>query len=74
MAASDPPVVGHRSMITTVLDSDIETIAAFKDSFETTLLKEVFESVIAILGLVRVRFLVLFLFSDRLIGDTTRTR
>ena len=60
MVTSESLVVGDCSMITTVLDADIETLTAFKGTAETAPVKAVFESVILILTLVRVRFLTLF--------------
>ena len=56
-----------------VLDANIETLTAFRDMVEATPLKAIFESVVPILTIVRVRLLVLFLFR-RLIRGTTRTR
>ena len=57
-----------------VLDANIETLTAFRDMVEATPLKAIFESVILILTIVRVRLGFLFLFLHRLIGGTTRTR
>ena len=61
-------------MTTTVLNADMEILATFKDTIEATPVKAVFESVIGILTLVRVRFLVLFSFLHPLIGEATRMR
>ena len=80
MAASEPWVVGDtpdvelHSVTTAMLGADIETLAAFKDTIQPTPVKAVFESVIGILTLVRVRSLVLFPFLRSLIGETNRTR
>lgn len=62
------------SVTTAVLNTSIETLIAFKDIFDATPLKGVFESVILILTIVRVRLPVLFLFFRRLIGGMTRAR
>ena len=70
-----PPNVGSHSTTTAALNADIETLTATKDTLETIpRVKAVFESVIGILALVRVRASVLFPFSHLLIGDATRTR
>jgi len=58
---------------TAVLNADIETLIAFKDTVESIPVKAVFESVIGILSLVRVRLLTPFPLSRPLIGDATRT-
>ena len=50
------------SATTEVLNTKIKTLIAFKDVVEDTPLKAMFESVILILTIVRVRLLVLFLF------------
>ena len=67
--------VGHwsHSVTTAVLNADIETLTAFKDTIEVAPVKAVFESIIVILTLVKVRFL-LFPLLHPLIGDTTRAR
>ena len=80
MAASEPWAVGDtpdvelHSVTTAMLSADIETLAAFKDTIQPTPVKAVFESVIGILTLVRVKSLVLFPFSRPLIGEANRTR
>jgi len=69
-----PPNSEYNTATTAMLNTDIETLTASKDTVKATPVKAVFESVIAILTLVRVRLLVPFSFSRLLIGDTTRTR
>jgi len=64
--------VGHHET-TAVLNADIGTLAAFKDAVESAPVKAVFESIVGILILVRVRLLTPFPLSHPLIGDTTRT-
>lgn len=59
---------------TTVLDTDIGTLILFKDMVGAAPMKVVFESVIAIPTLVRVRLLVPLPFSHQLTGEITRTR
>ena len=66
--------VVNQSATTAALNAEIETLAAFKSSVENTRVKAIFESAIVILTLVRVRLLVMFLFSNPPICDTTRTR
>ena len=73
-AVGDTPDVEFHSVTTAMLSADIETIAAFKDTIQPTPVKAVFESVIGILTLVRVKSLVLFPFSRPLIGEANRTR
>ena len=73
-AANDSPNAEHRSATTAVLSAHLETLNAFKDMVEAVPVKAVFESVIVILTLVRVRFPVLFPFSHLLINGTTRTK
>ena len=68
-----PPGVVNHTTTTTMLNADIETLTAFKDTVEATLMKGVFESVIGILTLVRVRVLTPLPFSHPLICDVTRT-
>ena len=65
--------VGSRSATTAVLKADIETLTAFKDMVEATPVKAVFESVIVILTLVRVRPPVLILCLHSSTYVTTRT-
>jgi len=69
-----PPDVEDRSAITAELNADIQTLTALKDAVEATLVKSVFESVIVILTLIRVRFLTLFPLSCPLIGSAIRMR
>ena len=69
-----PPDVESRSATTAVLNADIGTLTAFKDIVHATPVKTVFESVIVILTLVRVRFLTLFQSSCPLIGNAIRMK
>jgi len=69
-----PSTVEHRPAITATLNTHIETLTVLKGTLEATPIKPVFESLIVILTLVRVRLLVLFPFLHSLIGDTVRTR
>ena len=62
-----PPNVDHQPAIAAVLNSEIKTLTIFKDTIESTPVKAVFESVIMILTLVRVRLLVLFRFCTLLL-------
>ena len=65
--------VETHSTTTAALNADIETLTAAKDSIEIAPLKVAFESVIDVLGLVRVR--VSFCpFSRTPIDDAPRTR
>jgi len=74
-AVGDTPLnVEHQPAITSVLTAEIKTLTDFKDIIESTPVKAVFESVITILTLVRVRLLVLFPFLHALISGTTRTK
>ena len=80
MATSEPWEVGSRlpsiepqSATTTALNSDIETLTAFKDTLADIPIKGVLESVIFILTLVKVSHFP-FLFLHPLIIHTTRTR
>ena len=69
-AVSDiPSTVGCHLAATAVLNTDIETLTAFKDAVEVSPVKEIFESIIAILTLVKVGLLVLLPFLRSLIGD-----
>ena len=56
------PSVEYRSTITTMLNKDIETLTACKETAEATPAKELFDPVIAILTLVRVSLFALFSF------------
>ena len=68
-----PTNVEYHPATATMLNADIEALTAFKDTIEVAPVKAVFESIIAILTLVKVRFL-LFPLLHPLIGDTTRAR
>jgi hypothetical protein len=74
MALSEPPHVGSRSTTTAVLNADIETLTAAKDTLKIIPVKVVFESVIVILTLVRVRDPVLPPCLCSLLDNTIRTR
>jgi len=75
MATPEPWAVGDNphEATTAVLNADIETLTALKDTIESIPVKAVFESVIGILTLVRMRLLTPFPLSHPLIGDVTRT-
>ena len=49
-----PTNVAHHETMTEILDADIGTLTAFKDTVESAPVKAVFESAIGILILVRV--------------------
>ena len=69
-----PPDVGFHSAAAAVLDADMETLIAFKRIVEATPIGTVFESVIVILTLVRVRLPTLLPFSHPLIGNGIRMK
>jgi len=69
-----PSTIEHHPAMTAILNTDIETLTAFKDTLKANPVKPIFESIIAILTLVRVRLLVLFPFLHSLTGNTVRTR
>jgi len=69
-----PTNVAQHEMTTAVLNADIDTLTAFKDTIESIPVKGVFESVIGILTLVRVSLPTSFPLSRPLISGTTRTR
>lgn len=67
MATSDPRAsfdilsnIDCDSKTSIVTDADIKTLTTFKDAAESAVVKDVFESVIAILTLARVSFPVRF--------------
>ena len=68
-----PTGVGTHSTTIAALAADIEALTAAKDDIRVAHLKEVFESVIDILGLVRVRVPFCSLFRTPL-DDALRTR
>ena len=74
MALSELPNVGSRSTTTAVLNADIETLTTARDTLEIIPVKAVFESVIVILTLVRVRDPVLSPCLCLLLDNTIRTR
>jgi len=81
MTAPEPRAVGdiptnaaHHETTIAVLNADIETLAAFKDTVESVPAKAIFESVISVLTLLKVRLLTPFPLSHPLIRDTNRTR
>ena len=53
------PDPGHHLAIATMC-ADVKYLTAFKDTIEVTYLKAAFESVIAVLALVKARIFVLF--------------
>ena len=74
-AAGDPtPNLKSNSTMTVALDGYIEALTAAKSTVEITPVKAVFESTIAILTLIKVKNVILFLFSHPLIRGATRTR
>ena len=74
LVVDDAPKIESHSAAAAVLNADIETLVAVKDTVQATLVKTLLGSVIVILILVRVRFFVLSPSSRLLIGDATRTR
>jgi len=74
-AVGDTPLdIEHQPAITAVLNAEIETLTNLKYTIESAPVKAVFEAVVVILTLVRVRLLVLFPFLHPLIYRATRTR
>lgn len=73
-AVCDTLLDADHSATIAVLIAGVESITALKDSVETTSVKAIFESVIVILTLVRVRMLVLLPFLRSLIDGTFRTK
>lgn len=78
MATLKPPAIGDtpsnvypHSTMAAALNADIQSLTTFKDMVQDATVKEVFESVIAILTLIRVRFSPQFLTSFPLIDDRT---
>jgi len=69
-----PSTIECHLAITAILNTDIETFTVFKDTLKANPIKSIFESIIVILTLFRVRLLVLFPFLHSLIGNTVRTR
>ena len=69
-----PSNVERHQTMTAILNTDIETLTALKDTLRATPIKPIFESAIIILTLVRVRLHALFPFFHSLIGYTVRTR
>jgi hypothetical protein len=57
---------------TVAMDADVKLLANFKDKVDFTLVKDVFEPVIAILTIVKVGFSAGFPLSRSLISVTTR--
>ena len=68
------PNIDCHSEATVALNTDIRSLTTSKDRVEPALAKEVFESVIAILTLVRVSVPVRFPLLHSHIGGTSRTR
>jgi hypothetical protein len=73
MALSESLSVGSCSTTTSVLNADIDTLTATKNTLEIIPVKAVFESVILILTLVRVRDPALSPCLCSLLDDTIRT-
>ena len=81
METSDPctgrdtiPNIGCDPETIIAMNADIKSLTTLKDTFEPAVVKGVFESVIAILTLVKVIFPVPFSLLHLLIGGTNRTR
>ena len=74
VAGDTPSTVAHHPTITPMLNTDIETFAAFKDTLKAAPVRAIFESIIVILTLVRVGFLALFPLLHSLIGNMARAR
>ena len=72
MATSEPWAVGYHSTTTATLSTDIKSLTALKDTAEATHVREVCESVIVILALVRVGLFTPFPLSHPLIGEAAR--
>lgn len=73
-AVDDAAEIGdYHSATTTALNTDIQHFTTSRCMVEVSPVKTVFESVVAILTLVRVGFPVQFLYFHLLIGDRTRT-
>ena len=73
-AVDDAPNVGSHSATAAVLNADIETLTAVKDTIQATPIRTVLESVIVILTPIKVKFLLLFPFPRLFISYATRTR
>lgn len=69
-----PPNIWSHLAAIAALNADIGTLTAAKDTLEVIPAKVLFESVIVILGLVRVRVTVFLPFLYSFTGDTIRTR
>ena len=74
LVIDDAPNIESHSAAAAVLNVEIETLIAVKDTVEATPVKTILESVIVIQTLVRVRLFVLSPSLCLLIGDATRTR
>lgn len=70
IGGTSPNIEPHLATVA-MLNANIETITTFKDIIEVAPVKAVFESIIVILTLVKVRFL-LFSLLHPLISDTIR--
>ena len=68
------PDAGTRSATIAALDADIEILTAAQTGFKAPPIKVVFESVVSVLCLIRVRVSPLFPFLHSLLGDVFRTR
>ena len=69
-----PSTVEHRSAIAAILSTDIETLTTFKDTLNATPARPIFESIVVILTLIRVRLLVPPPIMRSLTNNTVRTR
>ena len=69
-----PSTIEHHQTMTAILNIEIETLTALKDTLGATPIKSIFESATIILTLVRVRLHDLFQFLQSLISNTVRTR
>jgi len=72
-ADDTPSTIENHPAVTAILNTDIETFTAFKDTLKDTPVKAIFESIIVILTLVRVRLLVLFPSLRSIIDSAVRT-
>lgn len=68
------PNIDYDSAATTAWDADIKSLTTFKDTVVPALVKDLLESVIAVLTLVRVSFPIRSSLLHLLISGTTRAR
>ena len=74
MVSDTLPDAEQRSTAIAVLSAGVTSLTSPKDTTEVTSVKAVFESVVAVLTLVKVRLFVVFSFSRPLIGDAVRMK